>query len=64
MTVGDLVYHIDDWADMKPIVGVVLSFRSVASAKGGVGVLFTDRVALEYWPKRELRPFWKEEKNE
>jgi len=54
MKVGDLIYHIDDWADKKPVVGVVLEF---GSSSGGhrAKIVFTDKGHPEWWPLKELR---------
>lgn len=51
MKVGDLVYHHDDWADKKPIVGLVIGFGTcpVDFDKEAALILFTDSVTPEYW---------------
>jgi len=54
MKIGDLIYHVDDWADKKPIVGVVVGL-GLSAGTGNVRVLFTDKVEVETWPERELR---------
>ena len=54
MKVGDLIYHVDDWADKKPVVGVVVGLEFSAGT-GNVRVLFTDKVEAETWPERELK---------
>jgi hypothetical protein len=54
MKVGDLIYHVDDWADKKPVVGVVLEFgsrRLLHHAK----IVFTDKYHPEWWPLKWLR---------
>ena len=56
MKVGDLIYHIDDWADKKPIVGIILGFDRVTSKGDHLQrVLFTDKTEPELWPERELK---------
>jgi hypothetical protein len=54
MKVGDLIYHVDDWADKKPVVGVVVGLEFSAGT-GSARVLFTDKVEAECWPQKELR---------
>lgn len=49
MKCGDLVYHVDDWADKKPVVGIILGLDGHL-----VKVTFTDKGHSEWWPKREL----------
>jgi len=55
--VGDLIYHIDDWADKKPVVGVVLgfNFHNGEISSHGVKIIFTDKTYPEWWPQKELR---------
>jgi len=53
MKVGDLIYHIDDWADKKPIVGIVLDFGGIGDHRAKI--VFTDKDRPEWWPMKELR---------
>jgi hypothetical protein len=54
MKVGDLIYHVDDWADKKPVVGIILAFTS--SFEGHrAKIIFTDKNWPEWWPAKVLR---------
>ena len=57
MNPGELVYHIDDWADNKPVVGIVLGPARTACGTdfGTVCILFSDRSVVEVWSKKELK---------
>ena len=55
MKVGDLIYHIDDWADKKPVVGIVVGLPSSTATDYLARVLFTDKTEAECWPRKELR---------
>jgi hypothetical protein len=57
MKVGDLIYHIDDWADKKPIVGIVLgsNLHSEWNPAYRVKIMFTDKNEIEWWSTKELR---------
>jgi hypothetical protein len=56
--VGDLIYHIRDWADKKPIVGIIVGFDQSFRGHDGayrLKIKFTDRDDLEWWTSKELR---------
>ena len=56
MKVGDLIYHVDDWADKKPVVGVIVGFEiDEIKISRMARVLFTDKIEAECWPQKELR---------
>ena len=57
MKIGDLIYHVDDRADKKSIVGIVLGFNSYNKHNTAyrAKILFTDRDYAEWWPLRELK---------
>jgi len=57
MNTGDLVYHVDDWTDKKPIVGLVLGFNSHNKWNSAyrVKVVFSDDNKIEWWPPSQLR---------
>ena len=57
MKVGDLIYHIDDWADKRPIVGIVVGFNlhNEWNTAYRVKILFTDKDHVEFWPVKVLK---------
>ena len=49
MKVGDLIYHVDDWDDKKPVVGLVLGFNlhNEGHPSYRVKVIFNDKNKIE-----------------
>tara|TARA_B100000749_G_C18213947_1_gene377229 strand:+ start:410 stop:625 length:216 start_codon:yes stop_codon:yes gene_type:complete len=57
MKVGDLIYHVDDWNDKKPVVGLVLGFNlhNEGHPSYRVKIIFNDKNMIEWWPSPGLR---------
>jgi hypothetical protein len=54
MKIGDLIYHVDDWSDKKPVVGIILAFAS--SPEGHrAKIIFTDKTRPEWWRAAVLK---------